>query len=143
MAVWLFQMSFVIIIIGDIHDDPFVNMFKPPLSTKIAFARFISGMIMQTMVDEEISNGMKMMKYSINHWWKFRNHRVAFTVGLLQIIAMQWVAIVNYIVVMISDSVLDIAKDFTALIIIADIDDIFADQGTDPSGEELGRRILT
>jgi len=31
---------------------------------------------------------------------------------------------------MISESILDIAKDFTALIIIADFDDIFGEQGS-------------
>ena len=83
-------------------------------------------MIMQTWVDEEIRNGMKMMKYSVNHWWKFKHHRVAFTVGLLQTVALTAIALVNYLVVMISGSVIDIAKDFTALLIISDFDDIFA-----------------
>lgn len=129
MAVYLFQMSFVWMIVLDAWDDPEAKLFEPPLSTRIAFTRFLAGMIMQTMVDEEMQNGMKMMKYSVNHWWKFKHHRVAFTVGLLQFSALLAVALVNYIVVMISDSILDIAKDFTALIIIADIDDIFGAQG--------------
>ena len=95
---------------------------------------------MQTWVDEEIRNGMKMMKYSVNHWWKFKNHRVAFTVGLLQYSALTAIALVNYLVVMISGSVLDIAKDFTALLIISDFDDIFAGQ---TSGNDVAMEIIT
>ena len=127
MAVWLFQISFVVIIIVDSYETANVEMFTPPSSTRIAFARFIAGMILQTMVDDELQNGMKMMKYSVNHWWKFKHHRVAFTVGWLQFTALFAVTVVNYIIVMISYSILDIAKDFTALIIIADIDDIFGE----------------
>ena len=125
MAVWLFQMSFVLIIILDAYQQGRLK-FSPPKDTKIAFSRFIAGMIMQTWVDEEIRNGIKMMKYSVNHWWKFKYHRTAFTTGLLQYSALTSIAIVNYIVVMISGTVIDIAKDFTALLIISDFDDIFA-----------------
>ena len=95
---------------------------------------------MQTWVDEEIRNGIKMMKYSVNHWWKFRHHRVAFTTGLLQYSALTAIAIVNYIVVMISETVIDIAKDFTALIIISDFDDIF---GSQASKSDMSRAIIT
>jgi len=82
MAVWLFELSFVILIIIDQYDKA-GELFTPPRSTRIAFVRFIAGMIMQTMVDSELQNGMKMMKYSANHWWKFKHHRVAFFVGFL------------------------------------------------------------
>ena len=48
----------------------------------------------------------------------------------MQATALLSVAIINYLVVTISDNVLDIAKDFTALLIISDFDDIFADLTT-------------
>ena len=82
MAVWLFQVSFVIIIIADALDQDKLQ-FTPPENTRLAFARFAAGMLMQTQTDSEIRNGMKMMKHVTNHWWKFKHHRVAFTVGLL------------------------------------------------------------
>lgn len=68
---------------------------------------------------------MKMMKYAANHWWKFKHHRVAFTVGFLQTTALWLITMVNYFVVMISGSVIDVMKDFTALLIIAEFDNIF------------------
>ena len=39
--------------------------------------------------------------------------------------AMVIISLINYLVISTSNSVLDIAKDFTALVIIADFDDIF------------------
>jgi len=37
------------------------------------------------------------------------------------------ITLVNYFVVMISTSVIDVMKDFTALLIIAEVDNIFGD----------------
>ena len=68
-----------------------------------------------------------MMKYSVNHWWKFKFHRVAFLTGLMQVLAMLCIAVVNYLVITISSNVIDIAKDFTALMVIAEFDDYFGE----------------
>lgn len=82
-------------------------------------------MIMHVQVNGEILNGLRMMKFAVNHWWKLKFHRVAFLTGYLQVLAMVCITIVNYFVIMISNNVIDIAKDFTALMIIAEFDDIF------------------
>jgi hypothetical protein len=80
-----------------------------------------------------------MMKYAINHWWKFKFYRCAVFAGFLQFIAMFGIALANYLVITISDNVLDVAKDFTALLIIADFDDIFANT----NGSTQARDIVT
>ena len=90
---------------------------------KIGFTRFIASMVMHVVVSEEIQNGLSMMKYSANHWWKFSSPRLAWMSGLLQLTAMTCIAVINYFVITISDNVLDLAKDFTALMVIADFDD--------------------
>lgn len=84
---------------------------------------------MHVQVNSEITNGMRMMKFAVNHWWKFKFHRVAFLTGYLQVLAMVCITLVNYLVITISTNVIDIAKDFTALMIIADFDDIFGEAG--------------
>lgn len=83
-------------------------------------------MVMHVIVSEEVANGLKMMKYASNHWWKFSNARLAYVSGFMQMSAMICVAIVNYFVITISDNVLDIAKDFTALLIIGEFDDFLS-----------------
>ena len=118
-------MSFSVLIVLEAFELETVNFSKiPPLT--IGFTRFIAGMVMHVVVSSEIQNGLKMMKYSSNHWWKFQNPRLAWLSGFLQVTAMIFVAIINYIVITISYNVLDVAKDFTALLIIAEFDDQLA-----------------
>jgi len=50
---------------------------------------------------------------------------------------MIFIAMINYFVIASSNTVLDIAKDFTALIIIAEFDDIFGSGMED----ELARKV--
>ena len=81
MAVWLFQVSFTVFILIDAMPIPWVeeewtgdgkiNLQVLP-KVKIAYIRFVAGMIMHVQVNSEIVNGMRMMKYTVNHWWKFK-----------------------------------------------------------------------
>ena len=91
-------------------------------------------MIMHIMTNEEMKNGLRMMKYASNHWWKFKYHRIAFLAGLFQFTALLAIALCNYLVITISTTTIDVAKDFTALLIIADFDEIF--------GKRASRLIL-
>ena len=50
------------------------------------------------------------------------------------------ITLINYNVITVSDNVLDIAKDFTALMIVADFDDIFGSFG---SGVEIAKEVCT
>ena len=52
-------------------------------SVSLILARFIAIMIMHIYVLDEIQNGMTMMKYSMNHWWKFKYPGYAYLTGLL------------------------------------------------------------
>lgn len=139
IAVWSFQVAFAVIIILDaVKNDEFV--FSEPPEIKIGLTRYVCGMIMHIMCNIRIKNGMKMMKYSVNHWWKFRNYRIAFLAGFLQTLAMVLIALINYAVITIESDVIGIAKDFTALFIIAEFSDIFGKFGTN---EELAKKVCT
>lgn len=94
-------------------------------------------MVLHIMINDEIFNGLKMIKYSVNHPWKFSNTKMAFAAGLLQVGAMILISIINFLVIASSDSVLDVAKDFTALAIIADFDDIFAEGLTEEKAKDV------
>ena len=50
---------------------------------------------------------------------------MAFMSGFLQVFSMALISLINYLVIAQSETVIDIAKDFIALMIIADFDDIF------------------
>ena len=110
------------ILIEALSDETFDFSEVPPLKT--GFTRFIASMVMHVLVSSEINNGLSMMKYAANHWWKFDHAGWAWLSGLLQVTALVFIAAVNYCVIAASNSVLDIAKDFTALYILAEFDDL-------------------
>ena len=138
MAVWTFQIAFGAYILVDASLNEEFE-FKEVPDTKIGLSRFICGVIMHIYCTNEIFNGMRIMKYALNHHWKFSNYRLAFLPGFLQFTSMILITVLNYFVIMISGSVLDIAKDFTALTIIGDFDDYF---GRLEGGRELAKSVI-
>ena len=89
-------------------------------------------------INSEIYNGMDIMKYSLNHVWKFKHPKTAFLAGFLQVIICIFICLINYFVIVQAGDVLDLAKDFTALMIIAQFDDAFAQS----SRQKLVKSIL-
>ena len=51
-------------------------------------------------VNSEIENGMAMIKYSLNHYWKFKYGYLAFLAGWMQVFSGVFVAFVNYAVIL-------------------------------------------
>ena len=64
-----------------------------------------------------------MMKYSINHPWKFTSWWGAFNVGLWQFGILVMVEFVSLMVLLLQFSVLDVLMNFLALTIITEFDD--------------------
>ena len=73
--------------------------FTEPPTVEIGFSRFIAAMVMNILINDEIYNGMKMIKYSVNHPWKFSNPMLAFTAGFLQVFSMVLISLINYLVI--------------------------------------------
>ena len=65
------------------------------------------------------------MKYALNHPWKFERTTLAFFAGFAQAIVVYVIEIVNFILVMASNTHKDILLNFIALIIISQFDDFF------------------
>ena len=72
-------------------------------------------------------NGLKIVKYALNHYWKFKGPKSAIAAGLMQFAATLFTSFVNYAVIVQSGTVMDLAKDFTALLVISQFDNWFAD----------------
>ena len=52
-------------------------------SKNIVIARFICGIVLHMTLQEEIRNGMKMMKFALNHDYRFSDYKIAFLAGFL------------------------------------------------------------
>ena len=81
---------------------------------------------MQMKINHEIADAMQMMKYANNHPWKFKHPEIAFFAGFLQAFSTALTGFICYRVIVSSPTVIDLAKDFTALMIISDFDNQFA-----------------
>ena len=66
-----------------------------------------------------------MMKYALNHQWKFVNWSRAFRVGFFQLSVVLTLEIVNLIFMLTNATIAEIIMNFIALLIIADFDDYF------------------
>ena len=67
-----------------------------------------------------------MMKYSVNHPWKFKNVGAAFFVGFSQTFMVIFVEVINLLILTSNYTIMDIIMNFLALVVIADFDDFFA-----------------
>ena len=68
---------------------------------------------------------MKMMKYAVNHSWKFEDYKVAFMSGFFQAFMVVLVESVNFMAILTTSQILDIVMNFLALVVIAEFDDFF------------------
>ena len=68
-----------------------------------------------------------MMKYALNHWWKFDNWFNAFLISFCQFFICIFVESVNLVILLTNNTVLDIIMNFLAIVIITEFDDfVFA-----------------
>ena len=96
----------------------------------MAFARFVTGLMMHICMNTELKMGMQKMKFVINHKWKFKEWRKAYLCGLAQVSITIMVTVINYFVIIFSPSIIDIVKDFLAIKVISELDDYFFSEHT-------------
>ena len=102
-----------------------IDWSAQPENIWIVFTRFICGIVLHVSLSAELQQGMTMMKFAVNHWWKFDDWYVAYLTGSLQTSVVLLVEIVNFVALITNTTVLDIVMNFLALVIIAEFDDYF------------------
>jgi hypothetical protein len=96
-----------------------------PASIWIVIARFICGIIMHMSLQDELRTGLSIMKFTLNHSYRFDNPMTAFFAGFLQFSMIVIVETVNFLAILNAATVLDIVMNFMALAIISEFDDTF------------------
>ena len=89
-------------------------------------ARFICTILMHLQVEADIRQGLKMMKYSINHSDDFSGPWNAFFLGWLQMIGGLFAEIACIVYLCSIDTPMDVIIRFIALGSIAKVDDFYA-----------------
>lgn len=61
----------------------FEHLITPSDSLDMMIARFIASIMMHINVEQDVKQGISMMKYATNHWREFNNPLMPFITGLL------------------------------------------------------------
>lgn len=82
--------------------------------------------MMHVAMMSELNEGMAKMKYCVNHSYRFRHGPLAFLVGLAQVFSVVLITLLNYYVIIArSNEVIDVVKDFLAMMVITEFDNFF------------------
>lgn len=103
----------------------------------IMFARFICATILHLSCVDEVSSGLNMMKFAVNHSYKFNSFAFAYICGMLQTVQCICVVLANFGVICAANDTIDIVFNFIALAIIIDFDDYVFDSLKNESFKEL------
>ena len=79
----IFQLGLSTFILVDQINNGEVDFALIPPTIEVGFARFVAAMVLHIIINDEIFNGLKTIKYSVNHPWKFSNPKMAFAAGFL------------------------------------------------------------
>ena len=91
----------------------------------IMMARLICGIVMHINLVGRVKQGMEMMKYSLNHYWKFTNWFFGFMAGFLQANVVLLIEMVNFVSIVTHFEIIDIVMKFMTLMIIMTFSNIF------------------
>lgn len=82
LIVWAFQFCLNFYVVFRTNVD-LECIYKEQLSPEYGVTRLITQIVMHILIQKEFEQGLNMMKYSVNHPWKFRNLSLAFFAGFL------------------------------------------------------------
>ena len=125
-VIFAFQVVLIVfLLLYEVSDKLAAKELNKVPSLEIAFARFITGLIMHISMQSDIKSGLNMMKYALNHKWKFQNWYLACLSGFASASISIAVTIISYFIISFADDIIDIVKDFLAIQVISQLDDYF------------------
>ena len=113
------------------------STYNDPASLEVNITRIICCLALHVLIIPEIDSALLMMRYSINHSEEFKyliienedNHKselaaVPFMIATSKLVGAFLAEIINMVVICSSGSTQDVTKDFIAMVIIAEVDNI-------------------
>lgn len=122
--VFAIQLLMIMFLLSVILGKDFVVVF--PNSVFTLGARFVCTILMHLQVESDTRQGIAMLKYSVNHWDDFRNPKIAFSIGMMQMIGGIATELCCIIYLSSINNTIDTAIKFIALGNIAKVDDFYA-----------------
>lgn len=114
---WTIQMALCYLLFLQMIADGSISRY--PVSPFFMIARFFCALVFHISTNAEIKHGLSIMKFAANHSFRLESPWMVFLAGLLQSVAIVALSIVNFTVIMSSETFLDIVVYFFLLIIIS------------------------
>ena len=144
LLTFMFQMTLIILTFYELgHNCEYWSIIIAPVDVYIMIARFICATILHLSLVDEVNQGLTMMKYAVNHSYRFHRHQLAFISGFLQTVACLGVELANIGVVQGANDTISIVFNFIALAIIAEFDNYVYDSLKNESFKQLTEREFT
>jgi hypothetical protein len=84
LLTFILQFTLIIMTFNELFTNcNYTQVIIAPVPLMIMFARFICATILHLSCVDEVHAGLTMMKFSVNHAYRFANPGFAFTSGLL------------------------------------------------------------
>lgn len=106
------------------NDPEFYCVLVTESTLPVLFTRFVCATILHLSVVNEVLEGITMMKYALNHRYKFHRYFLAFLCGYFKALSGLLVELVSIFVICAAPNIVEVTMNFIALAIIADFDDI-------------------
>ena len=139
---WCVQLTLCVLLIYEIFsiedEDGQIQLAIYPANRFIVVVRFCCGVVLHMQLSDEFKNGMKNMKFVLNHPYRFDSPFIAFLAGFLQATSIAGIEVVNFFVILTSSTFLEVVMNFMALAIISDFDNAFYDS----LGEDENKAIV-
>lgn len=97
-----------------------------PQSVYTLGARFVCTILMHLQVEADTRQGLGMLKYTVNHWNAFRNPKIAFSIGFMQMLGGIATELCCMVYLASINNTIDTVIKFIALGNIAKVDDFYA-----------------
>ena len=94
-----------------------------PANEGQVICRFLCAIYLHIELADELNQGFLLMKYALNHPWKFASWYNAFFIGFCQMLMILSVEFVNMNMLLTNETILETLMNFLALNIISEFDD--------------------
>ena len=102
-------------------DDQTFAALPPKLP--VVLSRIVGATFLHINQADEINAAFKMMKYTLNHPWKFENWKIAFIVNFMQFFILALAEGVSLCLIYLQYTVMDVLMNFISLTVITCLDD--------------------
>lgn len=97
-----------------------------PANTPIVIAKLISALVLHWICLPQIRSSLEQMKFVVNHSYRFSSPFAAYFGGFLHMSAIVTIEMLNMYSLLSVPDLFEFVRDFTALVVIADFENLLA-----------------